>query len=95
MGHTTEVHLAVYTPLRQLKHSAKCSVQGTWPTEALIRIIDCRHIHQLVGIWASPLSDRVYVLRKHPGLGMLTEGEKGSDEANQEDSIDGIERESY
>jgi hypothetical protein len=74
----------------------KCSVQGTWPTEASIQIIDCKHIHQLVGIWASPLSDRVYVLRKHPGLGMLTEGEKGSDahEADQGKSHDDIERES-
>ncbi|KAH6876971.1 hypothetical protein BKA70DRAFT_1127754 [Coprinopsis sp. MPI-PUGE-AT-0042] len=79
LGQDKEIHVAIYTPLIQLQYSADCAVQGAWPEEPRIQVIECKHIRCVVGIWASPLSDRVYVLRKHPGLSMLTVGEKGND----------------
>ena len=44
-------------------------------------------IHSLVGIWS--YESRVYILRKHPGLNLLSEEESGikmaADEEEEED----------
>lgn len=90
LGTKNEIHLAIYAPLLKLNHSLNCTIQGSWPTASDMRVIECKHIHSIVGIWAAP-SKRVYVLRKHPGLGMLSEDELGrgskDDDAQGNESI--------
>jgi len=72
-----ELVLAIYVPLEKLTYLLKCTVQGKWPKEEVLCIIECRHITDLIGVWASLEGDNIYILQKHPGLSMLVEEEKG------------------
>ncbi|TEB34533.1 hypothetical protein FA13DRAFT_1625508 [Coprinellus micaceus] len=81
----TEVHIATYTPLLQVKHTLQCAIQGHWSGGTDVCVIECKHLHRIVGIWEAP-SKHVYTLCKHPGLGILTEEEWG--QANPEGSED-------
>ncbi|KAJ3513341.1 hypothetical protein NMY22_g15065 [Coprinellus aureogranulatus] len=81
-----DIHLAAYTPLQQVKHTLECTIQGRWPEKSDVRLIECKHIHSIVGIWAAP-SKRVYILRKHPALDILTEEERGQPAAEGSDSV--------
>jgi hypothetical protein len=48
-----------------------------------IRIAKVSTILDIVGIWNSPINKHIYILRKHPGLSLLTAEERG-----QRDIID-------
>lgn len=54
-----------------------CTVQGRWAKDNEIKVIDCKYIHDVVGVWKATHSDNIYVLRKHPGLQHLNEEERG------------------
>ena len=40
-------------------------------------VLKVSSIQSLVGIWVGVLSKEVYILRKHPGLQLLTQEERG------------------
>ena len=43
-------------------------------------------IHSVIGIWSS--ENRVYILRKHPGLGLLSAEEAEKSDANEQEDED-------
>ncbi|PPQ79449.1 hypothetical protein CVT24_010069 [Panaeolus cyanescens] len=52
-------------------------IRGVWGPESEIIAIRVENVACLVGIWTSPLSSWVYVLRKHPALQLLSAEERG------------------
>ena len=68
--------VVVYRPLEGLEHSLNVP-RGYWNriTPKVANVVD---ILNIVGIWtASETSERSYILRKHPGLAMLSTEESG------------------
>jgi hypothetical protein len=65
------VNVALYAPLIRVTYTLECAVQGRWETCETVQAIDTANIMDLVGIWDPPDSDNVYVLRKHPSVGLL------------------------
>jgi hypothetical protein len=55
--------------------------RGTWSDD--IHVLEVTQISGLVGIWC--FNSRSYVLRKHPGLGLLSQEECGIEEDKGED----------
>ncbi|KAF6741381.1 hypothetical protein DFP72DRAFT_833862 [Ephemerocybe angulata] len=85
------IRIAIYNPLKRVKHPLQCAVQGRWATDGGLCAVACSSITDVVGIWGPANSDNIYILRKHPGLSFLTEEERGqsildSDNADFEDS---------
>jgi hypothetical protein len=71
----TEVY-AVYSPLINRETPLGC-IRGKWDASTP-KAINGRHIRDIVGIWSAPsVSHRVYILRKHPGLSLLSPEETG------------------
>lgn len=65
--------IALYRPLVSCKEDLGC-IYGRWAENNQLKVIDCDAIHSLVGIWESPKSSaNVYILRKHPVFGTLTD----------------------
>ena len=53
--------------------------------EEKISVLEIEFIQDIVGIWTSPKkAERVYILRKHPGLEMLSSIECGIEDGNEE-----------
>ncbi|KIM39633.1 hypothetical protein M413DRAFT_29330 [Hebeloma cylindrosporum] len=73
----TSTHaLVVYWPLEKLERSLGVP-RGVWNRQTL-KVADVAAILNIVGIWtASETSGRTYILRKHPGLAMLSKEECG------------------
>jgi hypothetical protein len=64
-------------------------IRGQW--EEKISVMDIEFIQDIVGIWASPKkAERVYMLRKHPGLEMLTSFECGKEYEEEENETDDV-----
>lgn len=76
IGEKTE-HLVVYRPLEKLNTPLKTVIRGIWPENSKVYAMQVTAIKHLVGIWESPKSSYVYVLRKHPGLDMLDPSQCG------------------
>lgn len=64
----------IYCPLGQLRVNHQ-RWQGKWGTT--VRVAHVLSILAVVGIWAGPKSQDIYVLRKHPGLDLLSQVECG------------------
>jgi len=58
--------------------------RGTWKKE--VNVMPVSAIHSVIGIWSSP--KRVYILRKHPGLSLLSAEEAENDANEHEDEDD-------
>ena len=85
------VEVAVYRPLIDVCQPLKTVIQGRWPgasAKVKVAAIDVERIHTVVGIWAAPQSGNIYILRKHPGLLMLTPLERGVQEDTERDEMD-------
>ena len=75
----------VYTPLH--KDSETLHVhRGVWNT-GVLEVADIQDIQALVGIWTGCTTGKDYILRKHPALVMLNEGERGSCEEGEEEDL--------
>jgi hypothetical protein len=82
-----ERKLAVYSPLQEITKIFHIP-RGKWNIEAP-NVLEVSAIQSLVGIWVGISSKEVYILRKHPGLQLLTQEECGlepeeSDAVNEE-----------
>ncbi len=80
----------IYKPLVKVRLTLNC-LEGEWE-QGIMLALHASDIISLVGIWAG--KDSVWILRKHPGLAMLTpEGcavevsEGGEGEAGIEESV--------
>lgn len=75
----------VYLPLVEQRMQYR-RWQGKWGKT--VEVARTSSIVALVGIWVGPSSQDVFILRKHPGLDLLNEAERGltSGEASEEDS---------
>jgi hypothetical protein len=68
--------VVVYWPLEGLESSLNVP-RGVWNRQTP-KVADVVNILNIVGIWtASETSQRSYILRKHPGLAMLSTEESG------------------
>ena len=68
--------VVVYWPLEKLERSLNVP-RGVWNRQTL-KVANVVNILNIVGIWtASETSQRSYILRKHPGLAMLSTEESG------------------
>src|ERR1700728_3279433 len=66
----TKQLLVVYSPVINCQQVLK-KWRGVWSDK--IEVLPASTIHSIVGIW--PYESRVYILRKHPGLSLLSEEE--------------------
>ncbi|TEB24831.1 hypothetical protein FA13DRAFT_1906043 [Coprinellus micaceus] len=85
------VEVAVYRPLVDVCQPLKTVIQGRWPSASAkvkIAAVEVESICTIVGIWAAPQSENIYILRKHPGLLMLTPLERGIQEDTERDEMD-------
>ncbi|TEB20524.1 hypothetical protein FA13DRAFT_1757772 [Coprinellus micaceus] len=85
------VEVAVYRPLVDVCQPLKTVIQGRWPSASAkvkIAAVEVESICTVVGIWAAPQSENIYILRKHPGLLMLTPLERGIQEDTERDEMD-------
>jgi len=67
--------LVVYWPLEQVEHTLNFP-RGVWNTKTP-KVANVCDILSIVGIWTSETSKRTYILRKHPGLALLSMEESG------------------
>ncbi|KAF8879367.1 hypothetical protein BD779DRAFT_1446976 [Infundibulicybe gibba] len=72
---TTQL-IAVYHPLGNVKSVLGCT-RGQWLPH--IAVLNVEKIIDIVGIWLAEKTGNVYILRKHPGLALLTADECGKD----------------
>ncbi|KAF8890363.1 hypothetical protein BD779DRAFT_1469283 [Infundibulicybe gibba] len=75
---TTQL-IAVYHPLESID-SGLGYTRGRWSSH--IAVLDVEKIIDIVGIWLAEKTKRVYILRKHPGLALLTADECGKEDLN-------------
>ena len=68
----TQQLLVVYNPLHECQQVLK-KWRGTW--KDTIEVLEVSQIQSIVGIWSG--GQWVYVLRKHPGLNLLSDEECG------------------
>ncbi|EDQ98531.1 uncharacterized protein LACBIDRAFT_299510 [Laccaria bicolor S238N-H82] len=84
--------LVVYTPLIDVQPVLRTQIRGKWESPTTLKVIEASQILDLVGIWSAEASKNIYVLRKHPGLAMLSAVESGKgDEGNDTDDSDSDE----
>lgn len=67
--------LVVYRPIVEMQQVLR-RWRGTWSDS--IGTARVSSIQAIVGIWAGPRTNKVHVLRKHPGLDLLSEMERGN-----------------
>jgi len=81
--------LVVYWKLERLERLLNVP-RGVWNrhTPMVANVVD---ILNIVGIWTAPseTSGRTYILRKHPGLAMLSKEEAGISAPDGEMAVDG------
>ena len=75
----TKQLLVVYSPVINCQQVLK-KWRGVWSDK--IEVLPASTIHSIVGIW--PYESRVYILRKHPGLSLLSEEECGKEQEEVE-----------
>ncbi|KZP10961.1 hypothetical protein FIBSPDRAFT_913714 [Athelia psychrophila] len=77
----SQEEFVVYHPIIGL-HTKHHRWQGRW--SAAVKVACVPSILAVVGIWASPQSQNIHILRKHPGLDLLSQAECGlaSDEVD-------------
>jgi hypothetical protein len=77
-----QVIIVVYNALSDVTRPLR-QIRGKW--EEKISVLEIEFIQDIVGIWTSPkMAERVYMLRKHPGLEMLSDIECGIGDGNEE-----------
>ena len=76
----TKELLVVYSPVINCEQVLK-KWRGVWSDK--IEVLSVLKIHSMVGIW--PYKSRVYILRKHPGLSLLSEEECGKEQEEAEE----------
>lgn len=76
--------LAVYHPISKCQQTLK-KWRGEWSEK--IEVLAASTIHSLIGIWSH--ESRVYILRKHPGLNLLSEEESGREMADTGEEEEG------
>ncbi|KIM36905.1 hypothetical protein M413DRAFT_77629 [Hebeloma cylindrosporum] len=79
---TSSHGLVVYRPLQKLEVVLNFP-RGNWDTTN-ISVTDITNILNIVGIWDAPTSGKTYILRKHPGLAMLSVEESGIDMSGED-----------
>ena len=72
--------VVIYYPLSNCEQVLK-KWRGVWSDK--IEVLPASTIHSIVGIW--PYEPRVYILRKHPGLNLLSEEECGKEQEEVEE----------
>ena len=76
-----KVFYVVYKRLKKVQSIAQCTIRGqSWSAE--LHAMKVSSVLDIVGIWK--YSEHIYLLRRHPGLAMLSIEERG-----EEDSDDG------
>lgn len=75
--------LVVYRPIINLQQ-VLLRWQGTWAEE--IATARALSIEAVVGIWEGIRTKKVHILRKHPGMDLLTSTERGDE--SEEDLIE-------
>lgn len=84
MPDTNAELLIVYRPLTDLQQALKQQWYGVWG--AHIAIARVASIQAIVGIWKGIRTKQIYVLRKHPGLSLLSEMERGNTKEGDEEA---------
>lgn len=80
---TTEAELlVVYHPITA-PHQVLRRWQGTWSDSICTARVSS--INAVVGIWNGPRTKQVHILRKHPGLAMLSNTDRGNQALVNED----------
>ena len=79
----TQQLLVVYHPLVQLQQVFK-KWRGIWSKE--IHVLPAATLCSVIGVWQQ--FARAYVLRKHPGMAMLSAEECGKDTDDDDDDDD-------
>jgi len=69
---------AIYKPLVKVRQTLNC-LEGQWQ-EGTMLALNASDIISLVGIWGG--NNSVWILRKHPGLAMLTPEECGIEDSD-------------
>lgn len=84
--------LVVYVPLISERQTLG-QIRGTWSTN--IACINIKHIVDIVGIWEGIVTNKVYMIRKHPALALLNAIELGNDlsEGSMNEDDEGAARE--
>ncbi|KAF8986781.1 hypothetical protein BDQ17DRAFT_1186094, partial [Cyathus striatus] len=62
----------IYRPIESVKKVLQVALKGKWSKSDCVRVINISDIWAIVGIWESPVTDSVYILRKHPTFEVLT-----------------------
>ena len=71
------LRLVVFRQLQQVEKEL-CTLRGVWSENGFgeLGVFPISRIVDIVGIWESDKSSWVYILRKHPGLDILTPEER-------------------
>jgi hypothetical protein len=80
-------YVMVYQPFAEVRYIL-CSVQGKQSKN--IEVLPLSSLCYLIGIFRVDVSEKVYILRKHPRLALLSEADKGIeiDEVDDDDEND-------
>lgn len=77
-GETQTNTFVTYREIQGVEKVLNVSLCGKWPnSDKEPLVIDVEWIVDIVGIWEPPSSEKVYILRKHPGFTSLTPEEMG------------------
>lgn len=84
--------LVVFSQLNQTENILGVSLRGKWGLD--LHVAKISTIKDIVGTWSYPGKLHVYILRKHPGLDLLSaleagrggEGEDSDEDGEGEDS---------
>lgn len=69
--------LVVYHPVVGL-HQVLRRWQGAWSDAILAARVSS--IHMIIGIWKGTRTEQIHILRKHPGLALLSDAERAHEE---------------
>jgi hypothetical protein len=75
----------IYRQLTKMDQPYPTVIRGEWPMSTSLKAMEVKQINAVVGIFESPLSKKVYVLRKHPALLLLQPSECGIPDALDSD----------
>jgi hypothetical protein len=65
------IRLVVFQQLQQVEKEL-CTLRGIWVENGELGVFPISKVVDVVGIWESDKSNWVYILRKHPGVDVLT-----------------------
>jgi hypothetical protein len=74
------IRLVVFRQLQQVEKEL-CTLRGIWLENGELGVFPISKVIDVVGIWESDKSNWVYILRKHPGIDVLTLEERDVSQA--------------